>query len=150
MRDQTINIDPAIHIHVDDAGHIRPPACAAKSGPAPDAPRHELERTCADLCASGGNPDNHTFAPALMCAFERRTHHVRIANTFERIIRAAAGQFNEMPDKAIMPIMILRVYKMRHAELACHCLAGRVQVHPDNLARADQFQPLNNVQPDPA
>src|SRR6266849_4559717 len=44
MRDQIVDVDPAIHVPIDYFRNVAPPTCAAKSGTFPGAPGDELER----------------------------------------------------------------------------------------------------------
>lgn len=68
VRDERIDLDAAIHIHIDDGGHI----CAA-SGPAkgyafPASSCDELEGAGGDFFACARNADDVALAPAFMTA----------------------------------------------------------------------------------
>src|SRR5215472_5942836 len=43
MRDQIVDVDPAVHVPIDDLRDIGPAACAAERRALPDTTRHELE-----------------------------------------------------------------------------------------------------------
>ena len=62
---------------------------------APDAARDQLERTRADFLAGAGDADDDALAPALVAAFQRRAHHVDVADAFEREVHAAVGQLDD-------------------------------------------------------
>src|SRR3546814_4503292 len=76
---QVVNIDLAVHIPVDDLGHVSPAPRAAKGAPLPYAAGDELERPGGNFLASFGNTDDDAFTPAAMAAFQRLAHDVRIA-----------------------------------------------------------------------
>src|SRR5688572_1235777 len=69
--DHRIDLDLAVHVPVDDLGHVGPPARAAEGRALPDAPRDELERPRADLLAGFRDADDDRNAPAAMAGLER-------------------------------------------------------------------------------
>ncbi|SAK98781.1 hypothetical protein AWB79_07619 [Caballeronia hypogeia] len=147
MRDQVVDIDLAFHVPVDDLRHIRAPARAAERRAFPLASRDELERTRADLLPRRRHADDERLAPALVRAFERLTHQRRIADAFERIVRAAIGQLHDMVDDVLH---FLRVDEVRHAELLRELHAPRIDIDTDDLVRADHLRALDHVQADAA
>src|SRR5690606_15254732 len=61
----------------------------------PLAPGDELERPGTDLLAGTGHADDHALAPAAVRAFQRRAHHVDVADAFERVVHAPAGHADD-------------------------------------------------------
>ena len=131
MGNHRINLDLALHVPVNDLWYIGTAARATKRGTAPAAPGHQLEGPGIDFLSGTGNTDDDGFAPTLVTAFQRLAHHIGIADTFKGIIRAAASQLDQMPDKIIT--MIRRIDKMGHAETLAPFLFAVVQIDTDNL-----------------
>ena len=88
---------------------------------------------------AAGNADDDRFAPALVRAFQRLTHHRGVADTFEGVVGTATGQFDKMADKIIA--MVGRIDEMRHAEFLTPDFLVIVEIDTDDLARADHPQP---------
>src|SRR3546814_19452483 len=80
---QVVNIELAVHIPVDDLGHVSPAQRAAKGAPLPYAAGDELERPGGNFLASFGNTDDDAFTPAAMAASQRRATDVHIAGASE-------------------------------------------------------------------
>src|SRR5690606_14119198 len=99
-----------------------------------------------DLGAGLGHADDDALPPALVAALERLAHGARVANALEAVVGAAVGQLNDRVDNAVHAF---RVHEVRHAELARHLLARRVDVDPDDPVRADHLRALDHVQADP-
>src|ERR1700730_6905897 len=87
MRDEIIDVDLAVHVPVDDLRHLGASAHAAECGPLPDASGHQLKRPSADFLARSGHADDDRYAPAAMATFQRLTHEIHVADTFEAIMR---------------------------------------------------------------
>src|SRR4029077_3300869 len=93
--DQVVDIDLAVHVPVDDFGHVGTAARAAESRAFPDAAGDELKWPRGNLLAGTGDTDDDAFAPAAVAAFQGLAHHVHIANAFKREISAAAGEVDD-------------------------------------------------------
>ena len=79
-------------------GDIRPAFGAAERGAAPHAAGHQLERTGGYFLAVAGDADNHALAPAFVATLQRLAHDLRVADAFERVIRAAIGELDDVID----------------------------------------------------
>src|SRR5690606_5964086 len=66
-----VDLDLALHIHVDDLGHVGAALGAAERGAAPVASGDELERPRRDFLASLGDADDDRGAPAAVTGFQR-------------------------------------------------------------------------------
>src|SRR4051812_50123354 len=60
--DEIVDVDPALHVPVDDLRHVGAPACAAERRALPDAAGDELERTRLDLLPRTRHADDHRHA----------------------------------------------------------------------------------------
>src|SRR3712207_7695391 len=69
--DQIVDVDLALHVPVDDPGHVRASARAAEGRALPDPAGDELERAGGDLLAGLGHADDDAIAPAPAAAFDR-------------------------------------------------------------------------------
>ena len=145
--DHRVDLDLAVHVPVDDLGHVGAPFRATEGRAAPVAPGDQLEGPCADFLAGLGHADNDRGAPAAMTAFQRLAHHIRIAGTIEGIVRAAIGQFDEMGDHISG---LLRIDEMRHPEFLAPFLLGIVDVDTDDLVGARHLRALQHVEADAA
>src|SRR5881396_1441241 len=146
MGDEVVDINFALHVPVDDLGHVTPALRTAKSGPLPHAARHQLERSGRDFLARGGNANNHAGAPASVAAFQRLAHHLDVADTFKGKISPTLGEVNEILDEVSCDL--LGIDKMGRAKLARDCLPLRIEVNPNNQVRAGHAGALDHVQAD--
>src|SRR5690606_10448248 len=89
MGNHGIDLDLAVHIPIDDLGHVRAALGAAECRAAPVTARHELEGPRGDLLARLGHADDDAGAPAAMAGLKRRPHHFGIAGAIEGIVSAA-------------------------------------------------------------
>src|SRR3546814_20602794 len=80
---QVVNIDLAVHIPVDDLGHVSPAPRAAKGAPLPYAAGDEMERPGGNFLASFGNTADDAFTPDAMASFPPLAHYVRLAGATE-------------------------------------------------------------------
>src|SRR6185312_4057423 len=116
----------AVHVPVDDLGHVGAAARAAERRALPYPPGDELERARLDLLTAARHADDHADAPTAMAALQRLAHHLDIADAFEGIVGAAAGELDEMSDEVAFDL--LRIDEMRHAELAGQGFALGIEV----------------------
>src|SRR6185369_2174282 len=148
VRDQTVDIDLAVHVPVHDLRHVGAAARTAECRALPHAPGHELERTRLDLLPGAGDADDHRHAPAAMAALERLAHQVHAADALEAVVRATVGERDEVLHE--IAAHFLRVHEVGHAELLGERLAAWVDIDTDDLIRADEARALNNIQADTA
>src|ERR1700761_8563484 len=94
--DHRVDLDLAVHVPVDDLGHVRTALGAAERGAAPVAPGDQLERPGADLLARFRHADDDRGAPAAMAGFQSLPHHRRVAGAVEGVVRSAVGQRDEV------------------------------------------------------
>src|SRR3546814_4492952 len=141
--DLVVNIDLAVHIPVDDLGHVSPAPRAAKGAPLPYAAGDELERPGGNFLASFGNTDDDAFTPAAMAAFQRLAHDVRIAGAIETVIRASISRINHRRDH-LVEANVLRIDELRHAKLFGHGALGGIDVDANNPVCASQPGTLND------
>lgn len=149
MRDHRVDLDLALHVHVDDLGHVGAAFGAAERGAAPVAPGHQLERPRRDLLARFGHADDDRGAPAAMAGLERGAHDVGIARRVEGIVRAAIGHLDDFRDD-ILAAHALGVEERGHAELAAPFLAIGIDIDTDDPVRTRQPRTLNDVEADAA
>src|SRR4029077_12660273 len=123
-------------------------ARAAKRGPLPDAPGDQLERPSPDFLAGAGHADDDRHTPAAAAAFECLAHEINVADALEAVVGAAVREAHEVLHQ--VPAHLFRVHEVSHAEALGERLAALVDVDPDDLAGADQTQPLDDVEPDTA
>ena len=83
-----------------------------------------------------------------MGAFQRLAHQRGVAHALEGVIRATPGEVDEVGNQ--IPLHLLRVDEVGHAELLGHRLAPGIDVHADDLLGANHPQPLDHVQPNAA
>ena len=69
--DQVVDVELAVHVPIDDPGHIGAAARAAEGRAFPLAPGDQLKRPRADLGAGLGHADDDAAAPTLVRAFQR-------------------------------------------------------------------------------
>src|SRR5262245_35695053 len=81
-----------------------------------------------------------------MAAFERLAHDVDVADAFEAVIGAAAGQLDEVGDQ--VSLHVLRVDEMRQPELAPERFARRIEIDADNHVGARHPRALDHVETD--
>src|SRR5476649_1518686 len=143
VRDQIVDIDLAFHVPVHDLRHIGTSARTAERRALPFTARDQLERARADLFARRCHADDERLTPALVRAFQRLAHHLRVADTFERIVRAAIGELNDVVDHIRH---FVRVDEMRHAELLRELYAARVDIDAYDLVGPDHLRALDHVQ----
>src|SRR5215472_10611866 len=141
VSDQIVDVDAAVHIPVDDLRHVGAAARAAEGGALPDAAGDELERPGRDLLAGAGDADDDADPPAAMAAFQRLAHRRDIADAFEAVIGAAAGQLDEIGHEVARDLA--RVDKMGHPELLGERAPARVDVDPDDHLGTDQAGALD-------
>ena len=89
VRDHRVDLDLALHVPVDDLGHVGTPAGAAEGGALPDAAGDKLERTRRDFRAGGGDADDDGLAPTAVAGFQRLAHHGDVAGAVEGVVGAA-------------------------------------------------------------
>ncbi len=104
---------------------------------------HQMARICCDLRALWSDADHIARAPRRVGAFERLAHHLRIADAFEGVVRAAGGQLHQMTGELLDA---LRIDEVGRAELACDGFLGRIGVDADDPLRARQASALHDIQ----
>src|SRR5256885_2223776 len=146
MRDQIVDIDPFLHVPIDDLRHIGPPPRATEGGALPDAAGHQLKRPRADFLPRRGDTDDDADAPAAMAAFQCLPHRLHIADAFEAVIGAALCQIDEKGHE--IAFHLLRIDEMRHAELLGEGAPARVAIDADNHIGTNHAAALYDVEPD--
>src|SRR4029077_15554035 len=136
----------AIHIPVDDFGHVGTAAGAAERRALPDPAGHELEWPRGDLLAGFRHADNDRYAPAAMAGFQRLAHHIGVAGAVEGEIGAAIGQAHQMLDDVASNLG--RVDEKGHAEAAAPLVLGIVDVDADDLVGTHHLRALDDIEPD--
>src|SRR3954467_10027783 len=96
VRDEIVDVYPAVHVPIDDLRHVGAAPRAAERGALPDAPCNELERARLDLLARGRHADDDGDAPAAMAALEGLPHHFDVADALEAVVGAATGKLDEV------------------------------------------------------
>jgi hypothetical protein len=83
VRDQRVDLDPLVHVPVDDLRHVGATAGAAEGRALPHPTGDELERPGRDLLARARHADDHAHAPAAVAALERLAHQLDVADALE-------------------------------------------------------------------
>src|SRR4029453_18835388 len=145
---QVIDVDLAVHVPIDDLWHVSAAACAAERGAFPYTACHQLERAGANLLAGAGNADDHRHTPSAMAALERLAHHVDIADAFEGVIGATSSEVHYVGHE--IPLDLLRIDEVRHAEFSRERFARRVDVDANYHVGAGHAGTLDHVEPNAA
>lgn len=95
MGDEVVQAEFAFQIALHVFRQLGAAAHAAEGGAAPYPAGDQLERTGGDFLPGAGHADDHRFAPALVAAFQRRAHHLDVADALEGEIDAAVGHFHD-------------------------------------------------------
>src|SRR5262249_49905898 len=96
VRDQIVDIDLAVHVPVDDLGHIGAAPRATESGSLPDPAGHQLERASVNLLPRACDADDYRHTPASMAGFERLAHQFDIADAFKGVVGPTVRQVHEV------------------------------------------------------
>src|SRR5690242_245617 len=115
MRDQIVDVDLLLHVPVDDLRHVAAAPGAAEGRALPYPAGDELERPRPDLLPGARHADDHRHAPAAMAALERLAHDLDVADAFEAVIGAAAGELDKMCDQ--VALNLFRIHEMGQSEL---------------------------------
>src|SRR5262245_43373973 len=136
----------SVHVPVDDLGHIGAPLGSAESSAAPNAAGHQLERPGRDFLPGARHPDDDRFPPSLVASLERYPHDLGVADTFKRIVGAAARQIDKVSDKVSRDLR--GIDEVSHPKLAAPVLLRLIDVNADDHIGADEFQSLNDIEAD--
>mgnify|MGYP007080332817 CR=1 FL=1 len=99
VRDHRVDLNFLVHVPIDDLRHIGAAACAAERSAFPDTAGDQLERARRDLFAGLSNANDNALTPAAMAGLQRLAHHGGVAGRIERVVRAAACEFDQMRDE---------------------------------------------------
>src|SRR5205814_10047268 len=91
-----VGVVPAVHVPVDALRHVAAAPRAAERGALPHPAGDELEGPRADLLPGARHADDHRDAPAAVAALQRLAHHLHVADALEAVVRAAAGQLDDL------------------------------------------------------
>ena len=94
MSYKIVNVNFAVHVPVDDFRYVGAALGATKCGTLPDTAGDQLERPRCYFRAGWCDANDHRNTPALVAAFQRRTHHFDIAYAFKGIVCAAVGNID--------------------------------------------------------
>src|SRR6476646_2904687 len=98
VSDHRVDRNSAVHVPVDDLGHVGAALGAAERRAAPVAAGDQLERAGRNLLAGFGNTDDYAGAPATVTAFQGRAHHLDIAGRIEAVVRPAVSELDHFLD----------------------------------------------------
>ena len=146
--DERVELDVAAHRIFHHARQFRAAAHAAKGTAAPHPAGDELEGTGGDFLPGLGHADDDAFAPALVAAFQRRAHHLHVADAFETIFHPAVGELDD--DFLDGLVIILRVKAVRPAHLPRQGEFRRVDIHRNDASGLRLAGALNHRQADAA
>jgi len=107
----------------------------------PQASRGQAGRTGA---AGTGHADDDRLAPALVRAFKRDAHDLHVADAFEGVVGATAGQLDEVRHEIARDLR--RVDEMGHAEAPAPGLAVIVEIDAHDHAGTGKPQALDHVE----
>ena len=111
------NLNLAVHVPVDDLGHVGAALGASEGGAPPAAAGDQLERTRRYLLACFRHADDDRGTPATVAGLQGGAHHLSVAGRVEAIIRAAVGQLQDFGDR-LLAAEALGVEEVGHAEAA--------------------------------
>src|SRR5690606_22070307 len=95
-----------------------------------------------------GHADDHALAPAAVRAFERRTHHVDVADALERVVHAPARHLDD--DLLDRLVVILGIDAVGGAEGARQIELARIGVDGNDAPGLGQLGALDHGQTDAA
>jgi len=139
MGNQIIDIDLAIHVPVDNLRHLRSAFSTAKCGSFPDPSCNELKRPGGNFLTRTGYTNNDTDTPTPVAAFQRLTHGVDVANTFETIIRTAVSQVDQISNQIISNLFWIN--EMRHSKVFGEGFLGVIEIDTDDFVRPAKRAP---------
>src|SRR6185436_3103392 len=148
VRDQIVDVYPAVHVPVDDSRQVGSAARASECRAFPCSAGNQLEWPRADLLAGARDSDDDRDTPAAVGAFQRLTHDIDVADAFERVVGTATGQYDKVRNQ-VGPRRA-RVDEMGQPELARQRLSTWIDVDADDHVGTGDARPLNDIQPDPA
>mmetsp|Transcript_5863 Transcript_5863/g.24238 ORF Transcript_5863/g.24238 Transcript_5863/m.24238 type:complete len:407 (+) Transcript_5863:165-1385(+) len=129
--------------------HRAPALPPTESRTLPDASGDELERSGGDLLTRGGDADDAGFAPAAMCALQRRAHHLHVARAVERVVHAPLGHVHD--DGLHRGVAVIGgAQAVRAPELGRDGELVLVEVHADDARRARHLRRLHDGEADGA
>src|SRR5207253_5758715 len=143
-----IDVYFSFHVPIDDLRHVGATPGASERRPLPYPAGHELERPRADFLSGSCHADDHRHSPAAMAALQRLAHDVDVADAFEAVVRAAAGEVDQRCHKLAADCS--RIDEVRHPELAAKRFARGIKVDTDDHARPGHARSLHHVQSDAA
>src|SRR5262249_30357091 len=94
-----INLNPSVHVPVDDFWDVGSAACAAERSTLPDAASDQLERPGCDFLAGLRDADDYGNSPSAMAALKGLAHDGGVACAVEAEIGAAVGQRDQVLDQ---------------------------------------------------
>ena len=150
VRDHGVDLNFAVHIPVDDLGHISSAFCAAEGGSAPHASCDELEGSCRDFCACGRNADDDALAPSFVAAFQGLSHRRGVADAFKRVVCSAFRERDEVSYEVVAFVELFRIDEVRHAELLAERLSSWVRIDADDHRGTYESCALDDIEPDAA
>src|SRR5690606_1078507 len=145
--DEVVDIDLALHVPVDDPGHVGAAPGAAEGAAPPHPAGDQLERAGGNLLAGAGDADDAALAPALVAAFQGLAHHLDVADALEAVVHPAPGHLHDMIHQVLH---LAGVDEIGHAELPGQGYLGGVQVDADDAGGPHHFRPLNHIEADAA
>src|SRR5450432_4034142 len=144
VRNEIIDVDFAVHVPIDDFGHVGAAPRAAERGALPDATGDQLERPRGDFFARAGDANDDRNPPAAVGALERLAHEIDVADALETVVGAAIGEGHKVRNQIALDF--LGIDEVGHAEFFRQRLAAIVQVDADDLVGAHQTRALNDIE----
>ena len=139
-----IQLDLAFHVTIHVAWQFGAAFYAAEGGAFPDPTGNQLERAGGNFFTGTGHANDHGFAPALVTALQRRTHHVHVPNALEGVVHTAIG---ELHNHILNRITVLGgIDEVGGTELTGHGFLVVVQVDGNDALRLGHHSPLDHRQ----
>ena len=107
-----------------------------------------MEWAGGNFFAGTGHADDHRLAPAAVRAFQRRAHHLDVANALKAVINAPLGHLDD--DLLDWLVKVFRVDAVGRAKGARQIELAGVGIDGDDAAGFGQFCALNHGQTDAA
>jgi len=141
--DELINLESAIEVALDKAGHLSAALDTSKGRSLPDTSGHKLERSRGDLLAGRSDSDDDTLSPSLVTGLQSSSHGVDVSNGLKGVIKTTISQVHEdLLDGSAF--VILGVHTLCATQLESKIELGGVEINSDDTGGSSGLGTLHN------